>query len=143
MRDPYAFMDARRLAPRIDVEAICTELLPHEERPTLALDLSHSGVRIERPFTGGPTPRDLQLELELPEIDEILWARGEVCFDQVRRGNSPGTLMRTTGIRLAAAAARDLRLLRDFIYERRRAAAQAERAESSFAMSMASCYLRG
>jgi hypothetical protein len=44
--------------------------------------------------------------------------KAEVCFDQLRP--SPRGLVRTTGIRLAAAAARDLRMLEEFIVETQR-----------------------
>jgi hypothetical protein len=111
-------MRPRRLVPRIGVETLCTEIADGVERPGFVVDLSERGVRLERPYTGGRTPKVMQLELELPGIDAILWARGEACFDRVR--SVRGTLMRTTGIRIAAAAAHDLKLLRDFVVETRR-----------------------
>ena len=92
-------------------------------------------MRIERPYLGGRTPRELQLEFELPGIDAIIWARGQTCFDQVRQVR--GDLWRTTGIRLAAAASHDLRLLREFVHESRRATEIDER------LCFASAYLRG
>jgi hypothetical protein len=79
----------------------------------MVADVSEKGVRLTRPYLGGPTPRLVQLELELPGLDEILWAKGLVCFDQVERG--VGGLVRTTGVRIAAAASHDLRLLRDYV----------------------------
>jgi hypothetical protein len=123
--DPSAWMDARRIDPRVDVEAFCSELLAREERPALIVDLSPFGARLERPYLGGPTPREIDLELEVPEVDEVIWARGEVCFDVVTQA-APGTfggpfgLVRRTGLRLVRAAARDLRLLRDAVFELRR-----------------------
>lgn len=105
----------------------------------MIIDLSQTGVRLERPFTGGRTPETVQLEFELPGVDEIIWAKGEVSFDRVRRAPAGLTgLVRTTGIRLAAAAARDLRMLRDYVYELRRA----KRAIDSV-FATASCYMRG
>ncbi|HVV84619.1 MAG TPA: PilZ domain-containing protein [Kofleriaceae bacterium] len=124
--DPYGWTDARRIDPRVDVETFCSELLPREERPAMVVDLSPLGARLERPYLGGPTPREIDLELEVPEIDEVIWARGEVCFDLVTQAK-PGTrggpfgLLRTTGVRLVRAASRDLRLLRDCVFELRRA----------------------
>lgn len=123
--DPHAWMDARRIDPRVDVETFCSELLPREERPALVVDLSPVGARIERPYVGGPTPREIDLELEVPEVDEVIWARAEVCFDVVRQApagvhGGPFGLLRTTGLRLVRAASRDLRLLRDCVFELRR-----------------------
>jgi hypothetical protein len=103
------------MAPRVGVEALCSEIVDGRERHALLADVSAGGVRLARPYLGGPTPRVVQLELELPGIDEILWAKGEVCFDHVSRG--VGGLIRTTGVRLAAAAARDLRILRDWVFD--------------------------
>jgi hypothetical protein len=113
MRDP------RRTGPRIAVEAFCTEIADGRERHVLVADLSEVGFRVARPYLGGPTPRVIQLELELPGIDEIIWAKGLVCFDQVRKGL--GGLVRMSGVRIAAAAAHDLRLLRDYVIEMWRA----------------------
>jgi hypothetical protein len=105
-------------------------------------DLSAEGVRLERPYLGGPSPAEILLELEVPDVDEVIWARGEVCFDQVRQAppgqGGPLGLLRTTGVRLVSAAARDLRLLRDLVFERHRAR---HRAES--ALLDAACYARG
>ena len=80
-----SWADLRRLMPRIDVETFCSELVGGRDRPGLVVDLSPEGARLERPYLGGPTPREIVLELEVPEIDEVIWARGEVCFDQVRQ----------------------------------------------------------
>jgi hypothetical protein len=122
--DPYGWTDVRRIDPRVDVETFCSELLERSERPAMVVDLSPVGARIERPYVGGPTPREIDLELEVPEVDEVIWARGEVCFDvitQAPRGQGgPLGLLRTTGLRLVRAAARDLRLLRDCVFELRR-----------------------
>ena len=130
---------ARRQAPRVDVETLCSEIIDGTERPSMVVDLSQTGIRVERPYRGGRTPRILQLEFELPGIDEVIWAKGETCFDHIRQVR--GSLLRTTGIRLAAAARRDLRLLRDFIFETQRAQEVADSMESY--LCFASAYARG
>ncbi len=144
MRDPYAWLDARRLAPRIDVESFCSELVGARERPGLVIDLSSEGARLERPYAGGPTPREIVLELEVPEVDEVVWVRGEVCFDQVRQAppgqGGPLGLLRTTGLRLVTAAARDLRTIRDCVFELYRAR---HRDPLDAPLLDASCYARG
>ncbi len=132
-----------RLMPRIDVETFCSELVDGRDRPGLVIDLSPEGARLERPYTGGPTPREIVLELEVPDIDEVIWARGEVCFDQIRqappgRGGALG-LLRTTGIRLVAAARRDLRMLQECVIEIHRARVARERDQ----LLDAACYARG
>lgn len=135
--------DLRRILPRIEVETFCSELVDGRDRPGIVVDLSPHGVRIERPYTGGPTPRELVLELEVPDVDEVIWARGAVCFDQVRQAppgqGGPFGLVRTTGIRLLDAARHDLRLLRECVMDTYRARLAREQAT----IVDAACYARG
>jgi hypothetical protein len=167
MREP------RRESPRIKIEALCWELVAGQETSGLAVDLSPAGLRIERPYIGGPTRQDVPLEIEVPGIDEVMWARADACFDVVvpHAGPAGGLLglVRRTGYRIVAAASRDLRLLKELVIEtdraNRRDQAERERAgfESGFAsgpgprltaspalgpvmapaLGIASCYLRG
>jgi hypothetical protein len=138
--------DPRRTGPRIDVEALCWELVEGSEASGMIVDLAASGgrsigVRLERPYLGGRTRRHVQLELEVPGIDEVMWARGDVCFDHLVPCKTAGPmgLVRRTGYRLGSAAARDLRLLEEFVVETHRA-----REKFPFAneLMMASCYAR-
>ena len=113
--------ELRRESPRIKIEALCWELAGDRETSGLAVDLSSLGLRIERPYTGGPTRREVPLQLEVPGIDEVMWAKAEACFDVLvpgtgRAGGALG-LIRRTGYRIALAAARDLRMLRELVVE--------------------------
>jgi PilZ domain len=130
MWDHDVWTDARRRAPRVDVDAVCWE---DGAREAMVTDLSADGLRIERPFVRYLRDDRVQLELEMPGSDEVIWLGGEVCFDR-RRGH-----LQTTGVRVVAAAARDLRRLRDYVHERRRGVA----ALYSYDLAAASCYLRG
>jgi len=111
----------RRESPRIDVEAMCWEMVDGKELSGLALDLSSGGLRIERPYVGGATRREVQLEIEVPGIDEVMWARGDVCFDVLvptrHPSGGPLGLIRRTGYRIAIAAQRDLRMLKEVVFE--------------------------
>ncbi len=111
----------RRESPRIDVEAMCWEVIDGREHSGIALDLSSGGLRIERPYLGGPTRREVQLEIEVPGIDEVMWARGDACFDVLvptrSAAGGPLGLIRRTGYRIAIAAQRDLRMLKDVVFE--------------------------
>jgi hypothetical protein len=147
MRNPYAWMDPRRLAPRIDVETFCSEVVGSRDHPGMVIDLSAEGARLERPYTGGGSAREIVLEMEVPEVDEVIWVRGEVCFDQIRQappgqGGAMG-LIRTTGLRLVTAAARDLRMLRDCVFELYRTRHRPELDDPAGALIDASCYARG
>jgi len=97
---------------------MCWELVGDREISSLVVDLSSDGARLERPFVGGRIAREVPLQLEIPGIDEVMWARGDVVFDQVVAGPDKGPfgLVRRTGFHITLAAARDLRLVRDFVY---------------------------
>ena len=134
--------DPRRASPRIGIEALCWELVHDRERSSLVVDLSSEGARLERPYLPagyvdydalelGPAgrssyvapPRSLDriipLQLEIPEIDEVMWARGDVVFDElvpVKTNGGPFGLLRRTGFHLGMAS-RDTRLIRDYVYD--------------------------
>lgn len=100
---------------------MCWETHQELDLGALAIDLSSTGLRLERPYVGGRTQKMMPLQIEVPGIDEIMWARGETCFDTLvavdgPRGGPLG-LVRRTGYRIVLAAARDLRLLREFVFE--------------------------
>jgi hypothetical protein len=128
-----------RASPRIDVQAMCWEMQGGHQLTGLALDLSEGGLRIERPYTGGTTQREVQLEIEVPGVDEVMWARGDVCFDFLVPTKSPAGgplgLVRRTGYRIAAAARRDMKMLQEFVVETYRT-----RYERMLDDAMASCY---
>ena len=128
----------RRFGPRIPVESLCTELTGGAIRHALVVDVSEDGLRIERPF-GGPRTRRLQLELEIPGVDEIGWAAADVCFDEVRRAGSG--IVRTSGLRLVTAAERHRRILREYVndcwHQLRR------ETDIGAYLQDAACYLRG
>src|SRR6185295_14149236 len=81
--DNCAMREFRRESPRIGIEALCWELVAHQEISGMAIDLSPNGLRIERPYTGGPTRREVPLQLEVPGIDEVMWAKADACFDHL------------------------------------------------------------
>lgn len=112
-----------RTHPRVSVETLCSEVTDDWEQPALVLDLSESGLRIERPLIPARPERVLQLEIELPEVDEIMWAKAELCFElySIRSQHDGPRGVRTSGVRLVAAATRHLRLLRDYVMSRREA----------------------
>jgi hypothetical protein len=144
--------DFRRESPRIEVEALCWELVDGRETSGLAVDLSSSGLRVERPYTGGPSRREVPLQIEVPGIDEVMWAKGDACFDVLVPQAAPAGdalgLIRRTGYRIALAAARDLRMLKEFVVEtdrvnRRERAMRCQVAgASAMDLGLASCYLR-
>jgi hypothetical protein len=117
-----------RTNPRIPTETLCTEVVDDREQYSMIVELSEAGLRLQRPLQGRMESRIVQLEFELPEADEVVWAKGVVCFDQLWRVPMPGQapqarVLRTSGVRVVAAATRHLRMLRDYV----RAAAEMRR----------------
>jgi len=138
--------DPRRTGPRIDIEALCWELVDGSEASGMIVDLSAPGkrsigVRLERPYVGGRTRDATPLQIEVPGIDEVMWARGDVCFDHLVPCKTAGPmgLLRRTGYRLGSAATRDLRMLEEFVVETSRAR---DRFPFASELMMASCYSR-
>jgi hypothetical protein len=108
---------AGRSQPRVSVTSLCSEIVAEKEQFAFVVDVSEQGLRLERPLRGRAESRIVQLEFTLPEVDEIIWAKGEICFDQLRPATDPGVpgALRTSGVRLVAAAGRHLRMLRDYV----------------------------
>ena len=84
----------------------------------MIVDLSTDGARLERPFVGGRIEKEVPLQIEIPGIDEVMWAKGDVVFDVLvpAKDKGPFGLVRRTGFHISLAAARDLRLVRDYVY---------------------------
>ena len=117
--------DIRRHSPRIGIEAVCWEILDDTEATGITVDLSAHGLCLERPYAGGPTRKDVAMQIEIPGMDEVMWAKAEASFDVLIPTGSPGRggplgLVRRTGYRIITAARRDLRNLREFVVETHR-----------------------
>ena len=128
---------SKRLDPRIPVETLCSEVIDDREHYGMLVELSPNGVRLERPLAGRRDGSIVQLEFELPDADEIIWAKGEVCFDRYRRLDG-ASAVRTTGVRLVAAASRHLRMLRDWVAATVEARARARQDDVAGLVALAS-----
>jgi hypothetical protein len=110
------------MAPRIPVDGLCGVVANDDLRPAAMLDISTTGLRLERPFDPKTASRVVQLEIELPGIDELVWARGEVTFAFLSPmgGTTPDGQPRLwcrAGLRLADVCQRERRMLRDYVFE--------------------------
>jgi hypothetical protein len=117
-------LDARRLAPRISVDGLCGVVTDDDDlRHASMSNLSTTGIRLERPFDPRTARPVVQLEIELPGIDEIVWASAAVTHAHLTpmpgrtRTGQPRFWCRA-GLRIADASQRERRLLRDFVVER-------------------------
>lgn len=110
------------MAPRIPVDGLCGVVANDDLRHAAMLDISTTGLRLERPFDPKTASRVVQLEIELPGIDEVVWARGEVTFAFLSPmgGTTPDGQPRfwcRAGLRLADVCVRERRMLRDYVVE--------------------------
>ena len=99
---------------RIPVETLCSEVVDDREHYGMLVELSPNGVRLERPLGGRRDGESCSSSSSSPTPTRIIWAKGEVCFDRYRRLDG-ASAVRTTGVRLVAAASRHLRMLRDWV----------------------------
>jgi hypothetical protein len=154
MRTLFGSWDVRRLAPRLALEdALCTEVVDGKSRLGFAVELSPTGIRLERPYRPGPRPFEVDLELTLPDEDDVLFAEGRVRFDELRRAPpgsalaAAGGLIRVTGLSLDRFGVRDRRLLLDYVMDRRGTgqivAPPLPPPPPDHELCFASCYARG
>src|SRR5262245_24409068 len=105
----------RRDGPRVRVELFLNQFIRDMPFRALAMNLSPSGLRLQRlvDVVSVPRCRTVSLELELPGTGEIVWARAEPRFDSV------GDDFHTSGLVFTGMANKHMRLLRDYVWEKR------------------------
>lgn len=124
-------LDVRRRAPRISVDGLCGVVTNDDLSPASMSDLSTLGLRIEGAFDPQRGRPIVQLEIELPGLDEVVWASAIVTHAYLvptpgRTADGPARLWCRAGLRIADVCQRERRMLRDYIIEKliaRRAAA--------------------
>jgi hypothetical protein len=119
-----SYNNLRRVASRVAVDGFCSEYVAERQLLSRIVDVSESGLKLQRLLKRGRNPdRIVQLEFELPALGEVIWAKGEICFDQLWPVEVAGRCqpLRTSGVRLVAAAQKHLRMLREYVVESGRA----------------------
>lgn len=123
---PYNFfmnlLDLRRLAPRVPVDGLCGVVANDNLRHAAMLDLSMTGLRLERPFDPKTASPIVQLEIELPGIDEVVWARAQVTHAYLtpmpgRTDDGQPRFWCRAGLRIEDVCYRERRMLRDYVVE--------------------------
>lgn len=105
----------RRLGNRIPLEIFMNEYFMDRPHRALTVNISESGVFVNKVATSfSRRTRVVGLEFELPGTGELIWARGEICYDTFD-DHLHGQGIRFTGMPRAYA-----RLLRDYCIEKRR-----------------------
>jgi urease gamma subunit len=106
----------RRFGFRIPLEMFLSQYTHDRHERGLTANISETGVYVNKVLA--PTARGgrtVALEFELPGTGEIVWARGEVCYDTL------DDLFHGQGIRFTGMARAHQRLVHDYCIERRRA----------------------
>ncbi len=96
------------------MEIFLNEYVHDRAHRAMTVNLSETGVYVNRVLT--PMLRSskvISLEIDVPELGERIWTRGEIChdtFDEYFHGQ---------GIRFTGMAKMHSRLLRDYCVEKR------------------------
>ncbi|HEX5062003.1 MAG TPA: PilZ domain-containing protein [Kofleriaceae bacterium] len=108
-------MHERRLGYRIPYESMVTSYVHDRPIRGLATNLSDSGLNMSAISMVAPPPgMVVGLEIEIPGMDESIWASGRICYRKDDR------LASGLGVRFVAMAKTHARTLRDFCIEMRR-----------------------
>jgi hypothetical protein len=105
----------RRLGFRIPFETMVTSYVHDRPIRGLASNLSDSGINMSAISMLAPPPGLLVgLEIDLPGMNESIWASGRICYRKDDR------LASGLGVRFVAMAKSQARTVRDFCIEMRR-----------------------
>ena len=106
----------RRLGNRIPLELLMNEYMQDRPYRALSVNISESGLYVNK-VVGSLARRSrvVGLEFELPGTSEVIWARGEVCYDTI------DDCFHGQGIRFTGMPKVHQRLIRDYCIEKRRA----------------------
>jgi hypothetical protein len=114
-------LDVRRRAPRITVDGLCGVVTGDDLHHATMSNLSTLGLRLERPFDPRNARPVVQLEIELPGVDEIVWASAIVTHAFLTpMGRAPSGEPRfwcRAGLRIAETCTRERKLLRDYVVD--------------------------
>jgi len=118
-------LDARRRAPRVSVDGLCGVASHNDLYNAAMTDLSTTGLRLERVFDPKAAKPIVQLEIELPGIDEVVWASAAVTHAHLtpigRTEDGQPRFWCKAGLRIADASRAERTMLRDYVVETIRA----------------------
>ena len=125
-------LDVRRRAPRIAIDGFCGVVGDHDYSHAAMSDLSTLGLRLERPYDSATARPVVQLEIDLPGLDEVVWTSAIVtrAFLTPMPGRTAAGHPRfwcRAGLVIGDTSRRERRMLRDYVIEQmvsRRAARQ-------------------
>lgn len=108
-------MQERRLGYRIPFETMVTSYVHDRPVRGLTSNLSDTGLSISAISMLAPPPGlVVGLEIDLPGVDDSIWASGQICY---RKNDHMASGL---GVRFVAMAKSQARMIRDFCIEARR-----------------------
>jgi len=105
----------RRFGNRVPLEIFLNEYVADRPHRCLSVNVSESGLYVHKLIQ--PIHRAspvVGVEFELPGTNEIIWARGDVCYDTL------DDYFHGTGIRITGIPQKHAHLMHDYIFELRR-----------------------
>ena len=119
----------RRDDDRIPLQLFLNEYVADRLHRVVTTNVSPTGLFVNRVFAAGHRrlqfgreERVVQLEFALPGTSDTIWASGEVRYDELGLAARSGdeAMVHGTGIQFVSIARGHTRLLRDFVFEKRR-----------------------
>jgi hypothetical protein len=115
-------LDVRRRAPRISIDGFCGVANANDYTHASLSNLSTLGLRLERQYDPAKARPVVQLEIELPGLDEVVWTSAIVtrAFLTPMGGTRPDGQPRfwcRAGLVIGDTSRRERRLLRDYVIE--------------------------
>ncbi len=105
----------RRFAPRVRVEMFLNQYVRDLAFRALATNISPTGLLIQKLLEPSiPLSRVVSVEFEIPGTGEIVWARAEPRFDAMNED------FHISGLTFTGMAGKHERLLREFVFDRKR-----------------------
>ena len=106
----------RRLGYRVPLEMFLNEYVQDRAHRALTVNISETGIYMNKVIAPiARTTKVVGLEFELPGTGEMIWARGEIAYDQL------DDYFHGQGIRFTGMPKLHARMLRDYCVEKRRA----------------------
>jgi hypothetical protein len=123
--------EERRDLDRVPLAIFLNEYVADRLHRAVTTNVSPTGIYVNRVFQAGHRrlqfgreERFVQLEFQLPGTSDVIWARGEVRYDDVGASSPLGTnddaMVHGTGVHFVAIARGHARMLRNYVLDRKR-----------------------
>ena len=115
-------LDVRRRAPRISIDGFCGVAGGNDYHHASLSNLSTLGLRLERPYDPATARSGVQLEIELPGLDEVVWTSAIVTRAFLtpmpgRRADGQPRFWCRAGLVIGETSRRERRMLRDYVID--------------------------